>query len=279
MTTVGLAGARPAPIALLGLPLDPYTPGELIDRLVCDSQAGRGGYVVTLNVEQLRSTSIDPRLRMLAQRAEIRVADGVPLLWACRLRGTPLPERVAGADLIVPLTLRLADAGCSLYLLGGNPGTAEAAAIALLGRAPELRIVGTYFPPHGFEHDPDEVSRIRAAVVDAQPDFVYLGLPFARATELAAELREVLPTTWFLGLGYSFSFVSGEARRAPAWMRRAGLEWTHRLAHEPRRLWRRYLLEGVPFALRLLAASARERRAVHVEAGELLPEGVGRDCP
>jgi N-acetylglucosaminyldiphosphoundecaprenol N-acetyl-beta-D-mannosaminyltransferase len=102
---------------------------------------------------------------------------------------------------------------------------------------------------------------MRDALVAADPDFVYLGLPFPKASALAAELRRSLPHTWFLGLGISFSFVCGEVDRAPTWMQKGGLEWIHRLRQEPRRLARRYLVEGGPFALRLFWTSYRERRA------------------
>jgi len=251
----------PGTVTLLGLELDAHTPETLIDHLITESRAGRGGYVVTANLDQLRRVNLSARLMRQARAAEVRVADGMPLLWASRLRGTPLPARVTGSDLIVSLSEAAARSGRSLFLLGGNAGTAEAAAVVLAGRTRGLRIAGTHCPAFGFEEDPRAIARITAALVDAQPDFVYVGLPFAKATELVAGLRAALPATWFLGLGFSFSFVCGDARRAPRWVQRAGLEWLHRLAQEPRRLGRRYLLEGTPFALRLLASSAWARRS------------------
>lgn len=236
-----------------------YTPVTLIERLVAESQERRGGYVVTPNLDHLRSVTHDARLMALALEADIRVADGMPLMWASRLQGTPLPARVAGSDLIFSLSTALARTGLSVFLLGGNPGTADASAEILQRHAPGLQVVGTYCPPHGFERDAAELSAIEAALVAAEPDFVFVGLPFGKASQLVSIVRRSLPGTWFLGLGVSFSFVSGEVRRAPRGLQRLGLEWLYRLLQEPRRLSRRYVFEGFPFAMRLLWSSARRR--------------------
>jgi N-acetylglucosaminyldiphosphoundecaprenol N-acetyl-beta-D-mannosaminyltransferase len=252
--------SRPAQVTLMGLPLDIYTPSTLIKRLTADSQRGRGGYVMTPNLDHLRSVTRSDHLMALALDADIRVADGMPLLWASRLQGTPLPGRVTGSDLIFSLSKALAATGRSVYLLGGNPGTADGAAEILQGHADGLWVVGTYCPPHGFERDEAELARISAALRAAKPDFVFVGLPFQKASELVATVRGSLPATWFLGLGVTFSFVCGEVRRAPLWMQRLGLEWFFRLIQEPRRLSRRYIFEGLPFALRLLWRSLLKRR-------------------
>lgn len=253
----------PAQISLMGLPLAMYTPATLIERLIGDSLAGCGGYVVTPNLDHLRSVTRNERLMALALDADVRVADGMPLLWASRIQGTPLPARVTGSDLIFSLSKELARAQRSVFLLGGNPGTAEAAGEILRGHTPDLNVVGTYCPPWGFERDPDEVARIEAALRAARPDFVFVGLPFGKASELVAAVRHSLPATWFLGLGVTFSFVCGEVRRAPAWMQRLGLEWLYRLVQEPRRLSRRYVFEGFPFALALLGSSCLKRFGIY----------------
>jgi N-acetylglucosaminyldiphosphoundecaprenol N-acetyl-beta-D-mannosaminyltransferase len=245
----------------MGLPLHALTSENVIRHMIDASLAGDGGYVCTPNLDNLLAVSRDSELHARAMSADIRVADGMPLVWASRIKGDPLPGRVAGSDLILTLADEIAAVGSRLFLLGGEPGTADRAAATLCERSPGLKIAGTYCPPHGYEHSEQETARLCAAVVVAQPDFVYLGLPFPKASALAAELRQSLPQTWFLGLGISFSFVCGDVERAPAWMQNTGLEWLHRLRQEPRRLARRYLLEGGPFALRLFWTSYRERRA------------------
>jgi len=245
----------------MGLPLDGLTLSGAVEHLIAESAAGRGGYVMTPNLDNLYALSRDPDLMDRALAAELRVADGMPLIWASRIQGRPLPARVPGSDLILALTDAVAGTGDSLFLLGGEPGTADRAAEALSDRAPGLRVVGTHCPPFGYERSPEDLAAMRAALVAADPDFVYVGLPFPKASVLIADLRRALPRTWFLGLGISFSFVCGDVQRAPGWMQSLGLEWAHRLLQEPRRLARRYLLEGGPFALRLFWNSYLDSRA------------------
>ena len=252
----------------MGLSIDAYSSEGLIDRLISDSLNGVGGYVMTPNLDNLRALTHDPALMDRAKSADIRVADGMPLLWASRLQRTALPSRVPGSDLILTLSQAAAKAGRSVYLLGGEPGTADDAAAELRLRFVGLRIAGTDCPPFGFENDPELMEAMRARLRDASPDFVYIGLPFPKASALANDLRHVLPHAWFLGIGVSFSFVCGDVVRAPRWMQRLGLEWIHRLQQEPRRLARRYLLEGLPFALRLFGASLAKRWASQPTASQ-----------
>jgi N-acetylglucosaminyldiphosphoundecaprenol N-acetyl-beta-D-mannosaminyltransferase len=257
----GLAAptGRPHAVELMGLTLDCFTPNQLIAYLVSQSQAGHGGYVITPNVDILREVSEDPALLARVMGADIRVADGVPLIWASRIKGTPLPARVAGSDLIISLSAALASSRRTLFLLGGEPGIAERARDVLCQRIPDLNIVGTHCPPRGYEHDAAAMDEIRATLTATKPDFVYLGLPFQKTINLAIELRDLLPQMWSIEVGISLSFVCGDVSRAPRWMQILGLEWIHRLAQEPRRLAHRYLISGIPFVVRLLCHSVRAR--------------------
>jgi N-acetylglucosaminyldiphosphoundecaprenol N-acetyl-beta-D-mannosaminyltransferase len=203
----------------------------------------------------------DPELRRMVEQADLVVPDGMPLIWASRLQRTPLPERVAGSTLVCELPPAAAAAGASVFLLGGAPGVADAAAARLRERSPELEIAGTLCPPYGVERSPAELERIQAAVLAARPDIVFVALGFPRQERLIMRLRPLLPDAWFVSCGISFSFVTGDVARAPRWVQRAGLEWLHRLAQEPRRLARRYLVDGIPFLVRLLASAGRRRVA------------------
>ncbi|WP_245674269.1 WecB/TagA/CpsF family glycosyltransferase [Actinoplanes rectilineatus] len=191
--------------------------------------------------------------------SSIVVADGKPLVWASRIAGTPLPARVAGSDLIWSLSAAAAGAGRSVFLLGGEPGTATRADHALRARFPGIRIAGHLSPPFGFDTDPGGFQQVCDTVTAAAPDLVFVGLGFPKQERVIARLRPLLPQTWFLGCGAAIGFVAGVHSRAPGWMQRTGLEWVHRLAGEPRRLMRRYLIDDAPFALRLLAGSALDR--------------------
>ncbi|MEX2671524.1 MAG: WecB/TagA/CpsF family glycosyltransferase [Phycisphaeraceae bacterium] len=236
-----------------------------VAHIVQRSQAGEGGWVVTPNVDILRMCTTDRSVRELVGQATLTLADGMPLIWASRLQGTPLPERVCGSNLIFSVSAAAADADLSVFMLGGGkPDTADKAANVLRERYPRIHIAGTYFPPFGFEHDQQQIAQIAKAVQDTQPDIVYVALSVPKTEKLIAAIRHVRPSAWWIGVGISFSFICGEVERAPKWMQKSGLEWVHRLIQEPRRLIGRYLLRDVPFALRLLATSAwrRKRRPV-----------------
>jgi N-acetylglucosaminyldiphosphoundecaprenol N-acetyl-beta-D-mannosaminyltransferase len=239
-------------VSLMGMPLDPLTTAQTLEHIAGELSHGRGGWVITPNVELARQFQISPEVRALYERGDLILADGMPIVWACRLQGTPVPERVAGSDLVWSLAGSAAQTGASLFLLGGNPGVAMRAADALVGRWPDLCIAGTYCPPPGFEHDPMERARIDASLENARPDIAYVALGSPKTERLIAELRARFPQTWFMGVGISLSFITGEVRRAPRWMQVIGLEWTHRLIQEPRRLFTRYVVHDAPFALRLL---------------------------
>ncbi len=246
-------------VELCGLSLAPLTRGEVVDRVFAALAQGTGGWIITPNVDHLRTHATDPSFRQLCGEADLIVADGVPLLWAARLQGTPLPERVAGSDLVWLLAERAVREGRSLYLLGGARGAAEGAAQRLRARWPRLRIAGTSCPWVSPMPAPAELEPLKAELVRARPDLVYVGLGAPKQERVIATLRTTLPAAWWIGVGISLSFIAGDVLRAPPWMQRAGLEWVHRLTQEPVRLARRYLLEDLPFAARLLI-SARRRR-------------------
>jgi N-acetylglucosaminyldiphosphoundecaprenol N-acetyl-beta-D-mannosaminyltransferase len=247
-------------VNLIGVPIDALTHVEVADRVFEALERGHGGYIMTPNLDNLRGIARDPALRNLALTADLRVPDGMPLLWASRLRGTPLPGRVPGSDLIWTLSERAAARRRSVFLLGGSPGTADRAAEQLRNRFPDLTVAGTYCPPLGYDKDPAELHRIGLMLRRANPSVVFVGLPFPKASALVQTVRSELGSIWFLGLGISFSFVCGDIRRAPAWMQKVGLEWVHRLAQEPQRLFRRYLFEGLPFVGMLLRSALADRR-------------------
>lgn len=250
-------GLRPA--ALFGLDLDTITERQVLDRIYASLDWGRGGWVITCNLEILRQWVTQPELRPLFEEADMVVADGMPLVWASKVARDPVPERVAGSSLIFPLCGMAALGRRSVFFLGGNPGTADAAARVLAQRYPGLEVAGTHCPPWGFEGKVEEIERIRTLLKRAQPDLVLVCLGAPKQEHLIRLLRRDLPGAWFFGLGISFGFVSGEVRRAPLRVQNLGLEWVHRMAQEPERLFRRYVIDGLPFAARLFGHALRRR--------------------
>ncbi|CAL8968638.1 N-acetylglucosaminyldiphosphoundecaprenol N-acetyl-beta-D-mannosaminyltransferase [Propionicimonas sp. T2.31MG-18] len=244
-----------APVPIEGVPFTRQTEAEVVDT-VFDALAGqRGGRIVTPNVDILQAVRRKPELRRLVRTADLVVADGMPIVWASRLRGTPLPERVSGADLVWSLAERAAEEGRSVYLLGGRPGVAQRAGRTFTERFPGLRIVGHDSPEWGFEHSPDAMRALIARLTDAGPDLVYLALGFPKQDLVAATLAQHLPQTWFLGCGGALDMVAGEVERASGAAQKLGAEWIVRLLQEPRRLARRYLLDDAPYAASLLTRS------------------------
>jgi len=261
--------------AVGGVPLDRRTEAQVVRHLIEQSKKSEGGWVLPVNVDVCRQLRVDASARTAIEPATLIVPDGMPLVWASRLLGQPVPERVAGSALIFSLSQAAAAAGRSIYLLGGAPGVADAAAERLSQQFTGLKIVGTDCPPFGFERSATEVEAIRDRLLQASPDVVYVGLGFPKQERLIASLIPVLPTAWFISCGAAIGFAAGAQSRAPEWMRRSGLEWMHRLASEPRRLAKRYLVHDLPFAVRLLtgACMTRVARAMKSRANSRRNEG------
>lgn len=246
-------------MGLMGLPLHALDQRGLVSAFREGVRSGRGGWTVTPNLDILRQFNADAESRELILAASHRIADGVPIVWASRLAGVPVPKRVAGSDLAFSLPEAAAEAGVRVLLIGRNPGVAEAAARRLEALNPDIGSVASYCPPVGFEDDPTELDRIRAVVRDESPVLLLIGLGFPKQERLIRRLRSELPQAWFAGVRVSFSFLAGEQTRAPAVVQHLGLEWIHRLVHEPRRLFRRYVIQGIPFSLRLFAWALSHR--------------------
>jgi N-acetylglucosaminyldiphosphoundecaprenol N-acetyl-beta-D-mannosaminyltransferase len=256
-------------IDVCGVRIDAVDLQGAVERVVSLVREGTPRYVVTPNVDHIVKLRRDPSFRQAYRGASVVLADGVPVLWASRLLGRPLAAKVSGSDLFPALCARAADEGLSVFFLGGQPGAAELAQRKLEARSPRLRVVGTHCPPRGFEHDPVANGRALDAVRTAAPDllFVALGAP-KQEKWLHAHLHELgVPVS--LGIGASLDFQAGLVRRAPRWMQRSGLEWSYRLLQEPRRMWRRYLLEDpwfMYYVARQLWAERGQRR-LEGEAG------------
>lgn len=256
---------------LMGAPMGVVSEAEAVARIVAAAVAGRGHWTITANLDHLRRYHSSALERGLIDEADLVVADGMPLIWASRVAGEGLPERVSGSSMVWSICEAARAAGQSVFLLGGDPGVAERAADVFRAYAPGLEIVGTACPRFGFEHDEQELQRIQREVTGCAPRIVFVALGFPKQDVLIRALRGSLPNAAFLGVGISLSYATGDVSRAPVWLCRLGLEWAFRLAQEPtRHLARRYLVHGLPFGLRLLASAARHRVRgwTHADAGE-----------
>lgn len=254
---------RPEHTTLLGVEFACMTEYQAV-AWICERTAdGQGSFVITANLDHLRRCKVDDSYRELVHQADLVVADGMPLIWASRLQGPPLlPERVAGSSMTIALCEEAARRGLSMFLLGGDEGVAERAALRLVEKHPAIRIAGHHCPPFGFEHDASEMDRIRTILKEARADIILVALGSPKQEKLIRDIREVSPRSCWIGVGISLSFITGDVVRAPVWVQKSGLEWLHRLVQEPRRLFKRYIIQGIPWGVRLLVHAGIKRFGV-----------------
>ncbi len=230
--------SEPAVVEVWGLPLAFLTLEQTLDAVDELIAAGRPTYFITANLFYAMLTDQHKDLDAINRGAAFVLADGMPLVWASRYKGGPLPERVAGSDLIFRISERAAGRGHRLFLLGGAPGVGEIAAEVLRERYPGIAIVGVEAPEIGKSPEEEEalIGRIRAA----RPDILFAALGQPKGERWIAANREALGVPVSVQVGASIDFVAGRLRRAPRWMQKTGLEWVFRMAQEPRRLAPRY---------------------------------------
>jgi N-acetylglucosaminyldiphosphoundecaprenol N-acetyl-beta-D-mannosaminyltransferase len=238
-------------VEVLGMPLAYVDENGLLDHVFSSMREGIGGWLITANLDFLRRFTKEPEMRELYAQADVMVADGMPLVWASQIMGEALPERVAGSALIYRFAERSAAENRAIYFFGGEPGAGEAASKVLTERHPGFRVAGFSSPRVSAEPTELEIAAAVAELRKKKPDLLLVGLGSPKQERLICALRAQFPHMWMVGVGISFSFVAGHVARAPAWMRKSGLEWIHRLTQEPKRLARRYLIEDLPFAAEL----------------------------
>lgn len=244
--------------------VDRIDSGGVLAHVFAALDAGAGGHIVTPNIDILAQARRSNEARELLAAASLVVADGAPVVWASRVARNPLPERVAGSDLIWSMCEVAAAEGRRVGLLGGTPdpnsAVVDEAVTVLQNRYPGLKTVGAWCPDMGFDLDAHQWNQLLTQLREADPEILFVGLGFPKQERIIARLRSELPRTWMLGCGASIDFVAGYRKRAPAWMQRTGTEWLHRMLTEPRRLLRRYIAVGIPQVIRLLVGAHRIRR-------------------
>jgi len=216
-------------------------------------------YVCVTGVHGVMESQRDEGLRRIHNAAGLVTPDGMPLVWLSRLRGVPHVGRVYGPDLMLACCERSVQRGYRHFLYGGGEGVAELLADRLRARFPGISIAGTYTPPFRpltREESADVVDRINRA--DA--DIVWVGLSTPKQEHWMHAHAGLVRAPVLVGVGAAFDFLAGLKRQAPRWMQRGGLEWVFRLATEPRRLWRRYLVNNPLFVWRVLLQAMNAKR-------------------
>ncbi len=223
-------------IEILGVRVDDAVYDDVLAKVDFWVSSGQPHQIVTLNPEMLVAAHRDPSFRQTLNRADLNVADGVGLLLAARLLGRPLRGRVTGSDGIHLLAAHCARRGYRPYLLGAAPGVAEIVAQRLSAANPDLEVAGTFSGSPRVQDEEEVLARIR----ESAPDLLLVAFGVPAEEWWIARNRQRLGVPVMIGVGGAFDFVAGLSKRAPAWMRRIGLEWLYRLEQEPWR-WRRQL--------------------------------------
>lgn len=220
---------------------------EAIGAIGVLTEQRKHAYAVTPNVDHIVKVQTDPEFAGIYRNASLVLPDGKPLLWAAKFLGTPLKEKISGSDLFPELCEVATERGHKLFFLGGRPGAALKAAEVLKNKYPNIQIVGVNSPSFGFEDDKAENARIIKMIKDAKPDILFVGLGAPKQEKWIYRHYKEFNVPMSIGIGVTFEFVSGMVKRAPLWMQKAGLEWFWRLMMEPKRLWKRYLVDDMKF--------------------------------
>ena len=235
---------------LFGIKIDAVDMDEAVAVLRdwVDSPSGTCRYVVTPNVDHAVLLQESEGLQKSYRDADLILADGHPIVWASRILRQPLPERVAGSELVPKLFDSYEQAGrLKVFLLGAQEGVGLRAATNMKKMWPRVETVGVYSPPMGFEKDEQECDNILERIASCQPDVVVVGFGAPKQEIWVQKHYQQIEAKAALCVGATIDFLAGEKKRAPVWMQRGGLEWLHRMCSEPKRLVKRYAKDAWVF--------------------------------
>jgi N-acetylglucosaminyldiphosphoundecaprenol N-acetyl-beta-D-mannosaminyltransferase len=228
---------------VLGVPVDNLTMDETLDRIGQFVADGRPHQHVVINVDKIVKARRDPALMTIIARCDLINADGMPVVWASRLLGQPLKERVTGVDLFEAVLARAEAQGWRPYFLGARAEVVQDVVTAMRRRHPRLQVAGWR---DGY-WDPADDARVAEAIAACRPDLLFVAISSPRKEQFLAAFQARMKVPFAMGVGGTFDVVVGRTRRAPRWMQRTGLEWFYRFLQEPRRMFRRYFVDSLPF--------------------------------
>jgi N-acetylglucosaminyldiphosphoundecaprenol N-acetyl-beta-D-mannosaminyltransferase len=242
--------------------IDAITFDQAVDAIDDLVTAGNGGSIFTPNVDHVVQVEHNHVFRAAYDEVSLSVVDGQLLLWASYALGTPLPEKISGSDLMVPLARRAAARKWRVYLLGGGPGVADLAAKELQKQF-DIDIVGTDAPFVAADGHPKEGPAVIERIAKARPHLLFAAFGAPKQELFLHRAAAAIRPTVGIGVGAGFDFVAGRVKRAPRWISKSGMEWLYRLVQEPRRLAKRYLVDDPEF-LAILARTLREPKSARI---------------
>jgi N-acetylglucosaminyldiphosphoundecaprenol N-acetyl-beta-D-mannosaminyltransferase len=217
---------------------------DLADRWI-ESATGHG-YICATGVHGVMEAHADSEVRRILNHAFINAPDGMPMTWVGRLQGFRTMDRVFGPDLMAAMCQLSVERGYRSFLYGGKPGVADFLSKTLQSKFPGIQVVGTYTPPFR-SLTPEEEKEVLIRVRESRPHILWVGLSTPKQERFMAQYVDSLQVPLMVGVGAAFDYHTGSIRDCSPWVKRAGLQWLHRLVQNPRHLWRRYLRNNPAF--------------------------------
>jgi N-acetylglucosaminyldiphosphoundecaprenol N-acetyl-beta-D-mannosaminyltransferase len=243
-------------ITLMGCSIDNLSMEETLQTIEGFIHTGRPHQHVVVNVDKLVKASRDPELRQIINDCALINVDGMPVVWASRLLGKPLKERVAGVDLFEALMRRAGDKGWRVFLLGAKEEVVSKVAATYQHKYPRLVLAGYR---NGYWKGELEEAQVVEQIRDARPDLLFVAISSPKKEQFLGRYQAEMKIPFAMGVGGTFDVAIGHVKRAPVWMQKSGLEWFYRFLQEPRRMFRRYFIEDMAF-LRLFIKEALSGR-------------------
>lgn len=242
--------SNPERFNVLGVGVHAIDMGDALRVMESTIREGRKGYVCVTGVHGIMEAQRDPELRSILNQSLLTTPDGMPAVWVGRIQGYGNIRRVYGPDLMMDFCAATAAAGFRHFLYGGQLGVAEELAARLRTRVPGLNIVGTFTPPYR-PLNRDEERDLTSLIASTKPDVLWVGLSTPKQERFMAKYINSLDVKVMVGVGAAFDIHTARLKDAPAWIKRSGLQWLHRLCQEPGRLWKRYLVNNPLFLLKI----------------------------
>jgi N-acetylglucosaminyldiphosphoundecaprenol N-acetyl-beta-D-mannosaminyltransferase len=230
-------------IEMMGCQIDNLSMAETLERIEGFIRSGRPHQHVVVNVDKLVKASRDAELRQIINDCALVNVDGMPVVWASRLLGKPLKERVAGVDLFEALMARAARDGWRVYLLGAKQEVVSGVQRIYTQRYAGLQVVGAR---NGY-WKPEEEEGVAQAIAEARPDLLFVAISSPKKEQFLGRYQAAMQVPFAMGVGGTFDVAVGKVSRAPLWMQKSGLEWFYRFLQEPRRMFRRYFVDDMAF--------------------------------
>ena len=249
-------------IQLMGCSIDNLSMEETLQVVEGFIASGRPHQHVVVNVDKLVKARRDPQLRQVINDCALVNVDGMPVVWASRLLGKPLKERVAGVDLFEALMARAARMGWRVFLLG-----AKEEVVSRVHGAYQLKYPGLCIAGHRNGYwAPQEEEQVVEQIAQARADILFVAISSPKKEQFLARHQARMRVPFAMGVGGTFDVAAGQVKRAPRWMQRCGLEWFYRFLQEPRRMFRRYFVDSLPFFALLAREFLRRRRSRSLKA-------------